>query len=330
MLCIDPIVLLASLALGLLFVHFLKKRMLSFGIAGLDVNKKDKPRIPEAGGMLLLPGIWILVLILTQFELINPISYLVLFTITCFAAIGFFDDGFRLFKKETGWHKYVINRGLILFLFTVPFTYLMLPSLVGGCTACIAYWYVVFAGLLILITASLTNTFAGLNGWEVGSSAIMLLGLAIMVSFSPIYTSTLVTLMSIMIGAAFALLWFNKYPAKIFPGDSGTLLLGSFMGCMILFIDQWYLALGLFAPHLYDILLKLKTNSGDMSQKQEKPYVLKDGKLEIPKSGKMDFAKLILKYKGPMTEKQLSRTILKIVVNNTLFWTLLYILLKII
>lgn len=329
MLSIDPIVLLVSLALGLLFVNFLRKRMLSFGIAGIDINKKEKPRIPEAGGMLLLPGIWILVLTLTQFEVINPIAYLFLFTITCFAAIGFFDDGFRLFKKETGWHKYVINRALVMFLFTLPFAYLIFPSLVTCPFANVAIM-AVFGGLLILLTSSLTNTFAGLNGWEIGSSTMILAGLTIMASYSPIYTSTLTMLGAIMVGASFALLWFNRYPARIFPGDSGTLLLGSFMGCMILFIDHWYIALGLFAPHIYDIVLKLRTNSRDLSQKNEKPYVLKDDKLEIPKSGKMDFAKLILKYKGPMTEKQLSRTILKIVANNTLFWTLLYILIKII
>ncbi len=323
-------VLVASAALGLAFVRLLKGRMLSFGIGGADINKPGKPNIPEAGGMLLLPGIWLLVLLLVNLEIINPLAYAFLFVMTCFAAIGFFDDGFRLFKKEEGWIKYVANRGITLFIITVPFTYLVMPSLMEGYSVCTLYWYVVLGGLLILATSSLSNSFAGLNGWEVGSSMAVLSGLTVMAAFSEVYTSTLVVMGLIMVGAAGGLFYFNRHPARVFPGDSGTLLFGAFAGCMILFIDRWYLALGLFAPHIYDILLKLKTNPGDMSQKKEEPYVLEDGKLHVPKSGKLDFAKLIVSKLGPMTEEKLSRKILVIVANNTLFWTLLYILLKII
>ena len=325
-----PLVLIASVLLALAFVRLLRGRMLSFGIGGSDINKEGKPRVPEAGGMLLLPGIWILVLLLVNLKIINPLAYAFLFVMTCFAAIGFFDDGFRLFKREERWAKYVTNRGILLFILTLPFTYLVLPSLVDGCTVCSLYWYMLLGGFLILATSSFSNSFAGLNGWEVGSSMIVLTGLAVMAAFSQIYTSTLVILGLIMAGAAAGLFYFNRYPSKVFPGDSGTLLFGAFAGCMVLFIDQWYLALGLFAPHIYDILLKLKTNPGDMSQKKERPYVLKGGKLHVPKSGKLDFAKLIISKLGPMTEKALSRKILVIVINNTLFWTLLYILLKII
>ncbi len=324
-----PLVFAVPFVLVLILIRLLKDRMLSFGISGVDINKGDKPRIPESGGILILPGIWIPVLLLVHFEVINPLAYVFLFTTTCFAAIGFFDDGFRLFKREERWTKYVVNRAIVLFIFTLPFTYLVLPSVINECGIGL-YLYMVLGSFLILATASLFNSFAGLNGWETGSSTIVLAGLTIMVTFSRIYTDTLIILGLIMVGAAGGLFYFNRYPARIFPGDSGTLLFGAFAGCMVLFIDQWYLALGLFAPHIYDILLKLKTNPEDMSQKKERPYVLKDGRLHVPKSGKLDFAKLIISKLGPMTEKALSRKILVIVINNTLFWTLLYILLKII
>jgi UDP-N-acetylglucosamine--dolichyl-phosphate N-acetylglucosaminephosphotransferase len=188
----------------------------------------------------------------------------------------------------------------------------------------------VFGGLFILSIASLANTFAGLNGWEVGSSMIILVGLTVMVAFSPIYTSTLVALCLIVLGPVAALFYFNKYPAKIFPGDSGTLLMGAFMGCMIIFIDHWYIAIGLFYPHVIDLLLKFNTNPRDMSQKKERPYVLESGKLQVPKSGKLDFPKFLIKKLGPMTEEEVTSKMRRIVINNTLFWTLLYILIKIV
>lgn len=324
-----PVVFALSLLLSLLSVRLLKGRMLSFGISGIDVNKEGKPRVPEAGGMLLLPVIWIMFLLLINLGLINPLGYVFLFTITCFAAIGFFDDGFKLFKRERGWGRYVVNRGLVLFLLTLPFSYIVLPPLLDVCS-CTLYWYAVFAGLLILFASSMANSFAGINGWEVGSSAILIGGLTVMVTFSQVYTLTLITLCLVMLGAALGLFWFNRYPARVFPGDSGTLLLGSFIGCMVIFVDKWYLALGLFAPHILDIALKYRTNPNDMSQKREKPYVLKNGKLEIPASKKLDFAKFLIKKLGPMGEKQAVRKIHLVVLQNTLFWTLLYILLKII
>lgn len=319
---------IASFAICFLFVMAFKRSLLALGLFGIDINKPGKPKVPEAGGMLLLPGIWIAIIALVELKLINPIAYVFLFTITCFAAIGFFDDGFKVFKREHGWGKYVINRGLALLCFTIVFGYYVLPAITGAC-ACDLYWYSVAAGVMIVIISSLANTFAGLNGWEVGSSAIVIAALAVMASFSQIYTATLFSLCLIMLGAALALLFFNKYPARIFPGDSGTLLFGAFAGCMIVFIDYWYIALCLFFPHAYDIALKIRTNRGDMSQKREKPYSWKSGKLIVPASGKLDFAKFLVKKLGPMEEGAVVRRIHRITLHNALFWTLLYILVKI-
>jgi len=327
-----PVIYVVSLCLGLLFIRLLKGPMLRFGVGGIDINKPNRPKITEAGGMLLLPGIWILVLMLVQLEIINPIAYALLFTLTCFAAMGFFDDGFKLFKKERGWSRYLANRAVVSFVFTLPFAFLVLPPLFGWCPCSMwTYWYAVAGGILIMLAASLSNSFAGLNGWEVGSSVIVLAGLTVMAAFSESYTSTLIALCLIMLGAQMALFRFNRYPARVFPGDSGTLLIGSFIGCIVLFIDKWYLAACLFYPHVFDILLKLKTNRGDISQKREAPYAFdKNHKITIPKSGKLDFAKFIVKKLGPMDEKALVKRIHLIVLQNTLFWTLLYILFKII
>jgi UDP-N-acetylglucosamine--dolichyl-phosphate N-acetylglucosaminephosphotransferase len=324
-----PIILLASFSLSYVSIRYLKERMLTFGIKGRDVNKEKRPWVPESGGMLLLPGIWILVVMLVELEFMNPLAYVFLFVVSCFAAMGFFDDGFRIFKREEGWSKYLANRAIILFLITLPFAILVLPEIINcGCSD--LYRYGVISGLFILLVSSLANSFAGLNGWESGSTMVVLAGLTVMISFSEIYTSTLIGLCLIMLGAAAGFFIFNKYPARVFPGDAGTLLFGAFMGMAILFIEHWYLAVGLFFPHALDIILKVKTNPHDVSQKKEMPYELKDGKLHVPKSGKLDFAKYLLLKMGPMTEKELSSKIRRIVVNNTLFWTLFYILLQII
>jgi len=311
------IAFIAAFALGCIFVRSLKGGLYRFGLRGADINKPDKPMIPESGGMLLLPGIWVIVLGMVYLGLINPIAYVFLFTLTCFAAIGFFDDGFGLFKKGENWRAYLVKRGLVLLLVAMPFAYLNLGQA-----------YLVPVSIGIVLIASLANSFAGLNGWEVGSSLIVLAGLTIMASFSPYYTSTLVYLGLVMTGSVAAFLIFNKFPAKIFPGDSGTLLFGSFMACMVFFIEPRYFALPLFIPHLVDICLKFRSNPKDMSQKTEKPYVLREGKLDVPQSGRLDFAKCLIRYYGPSEERMLVRRIWFFVAVNTAVWTGLFIISK--
>jgi len=311
------ITLIVSFILAYACVRYLKGRLSRFGLTGIDINKPEKPKISESGGMLLLPGIWVVVLALIYLKLVNPISYLFLFTITCFAAIGFFDDGFGLFKKGERWKSYVIKRGVVLLLIGVPFAYFIFGTA-----------NIIPVIIAIIGAASLANSFAGLNGWEVGSSFIVLAGLSVMVAFSPTYTSTLLYLSAAILGAMGALLVFNRYPASIFPGDSGTLLMGAFAGCLIPFIQPWYFAVLLFLPHMVDIGLKLKSNRHDMSQKSERPYVLKDGKLGIPESKSLDFAKCLISVFGPMEEKQVVRRIWIYVAANTAVWTSLFIIIN--
>jgi UDP-GlcNAc:undecaprenyl-phosphate/decaprenyl-phosphate GlcNAc-1-phosphate transferase len=313
-------IFLASLIIGILSIYIIKPKIKSLGIVGKDVNKKGCPKVPESCGMILLIPIWSCILILLIMNIVNPLAYIFLFTITCFASVGFFDDCFRFFKKEHDWRKYAVKRGLVLVLISIPFAFIVSASF--GVLA------VIISVLLIILTASLSNSFAGLNGWEIGSSFIITCALVVMLTFSLTYTTSLVLFALILLGAVSALLLFNTYPASAFPGDSGTLLIGSFIGCLILFVNPSYLALPLFIPHLVDISIKLRTNHTDMSQKSEKPYLLQEGKLHIPSSGRLDFAKLVIRCLGPMGEKEIVRRIWLMVGINSVFWTLLFILLK--
>ena len=311
---------LGSLILCVLSIFLIKPKIISLGIIGKDVNKKGNSEIPESCGMILLIPIWVSILTLLFMNIVNPLAYIFLFTITCFAAVGFFDDCFRFFKKEHDWRKYAVKRGIVLVAVSIPFAFIASASI--GLLAILA------SVLFMIIIASLSNSFAGLNGWEIGSSFIIICALVVMLTFSATYTGSLILFALVLLGAVSGLLLFNSYPASAFPGDSGTLLIGSFIGCLILFVDPFYLAIPLFIPHLIDIFLKLKTNRADMSQKSEKPYTLRDGRLHIPASGRLDFAKLIIKKFGPMKERDIVRRIWFVVGVNSLFWTTLFVFLK--
>jgi phospho-N-acetylmuramoyl-pentapeptide-transferase len=44
-----------------------------------------------------------------------------------------------------------------------------------------------------------------------------------------------------LVGACFAFLWFNAYPAQLFMGDLGSLSLGAALGVVALMTGQWLL-----------------------------------------------------------------------------------------
>jgi phospho-N-acetylmuramoyl-pentapeptide-transferase len=51
----------------------------------------------------------------------------------------------------------------------------------------------------------------------------------------------LVQLCFVMVGACFAFLWYNAYPAQLFMGDTGSLPLGAALGTVAIMTGQWLL-----------------------------------------------------------------------------------------
>ncbi len=291
--------------LAILFVIFFKCLNFSLGMRGKDINKKGEPEISESGGIAII----FTMLIYTIF---NPFFLSLFSTPLFFGLLGLLDDTKNKFKtKPFSWRI----RAIIIAIISLSYAYLLTQDI---------FLTLVFS-LYIAGLASLANTFAGLNGWEVGSSFIISLFLLYILASYSIYPYALILSMSI-----FALLLFNKYPAKIFPGDSGTLFMGSSIAALALStfeIKIIFLTFLFFLPHLIDFfILKLLTNTKDMSQKKMRPYLYLDGNLHIPEykgKPKYDFAKIIIKFFGPLKEYQIVAIIWIAVILNCFFWTLI-------
>ena len=104
-----------------------------------------------------------------------------------------------------------------------------------------------------------------------------------------------------MLGALISFLYFNRYPAKIFPGDTGTLIIGAAI-VSIAFIGRVKLiALIVLMPNIIDAALKFYS-AGFMNRSQQKPTQLDDdGKLVRPETGFKSLIRLILRK--PIAEK---------------------------
>lgn len=248
------------------------------GLVGIDVHKLEKPRIPESGGVILI--IFVSVFTAAVYFLLGSDLVLWVLTIsTLFGLFGFLDDLYTLGKHR----KFTISFIVTLFgmyLFFTEHIFNMATLLVGM--------------FVLLIGSNIFNWFAGLNGLEIGVSAIitgfMALNLYLLDKVVPFYLT---------VGLFFALLSFliyNKYPASIFPGDSGTLFVGGFLTALTLYFNLWNLFVPLLSLHILNAFLKL-FSAGYFSFTEKKPtQIEEDGKLRA-RNDFISLPRLILRFK---------------------------------
>lgn len=274
---------------------------------GIDINKPEKPRVCESTGIMLLIPFWLMLL----FFGLQPDTIAYGVTVTIFVLTGFFDDLKHKFSSKTLPWK---TRALPVAIISLAFAGLYAPDIL---------WIIPLSLFLAGVT-SLQNTFAGLNGWEVGSGFII----SLFVSYLLIGTQLFFIAISLST-IILALLVFNLFPAKVFPGDSGTFFIGSSIAALALLskdLTLIILTFILFLPHMIDFfILKLLTNPTDATQQKTLPYrLLKNNLLTIPEyednKTRYDFAKLIIKVFGAQKERTIVLIIWASVIANGFFW----------
>ena len=251
----------ASLVGSLAATSLCKKIAIKFGIVDKpdELVKTHKEPIAYLGGIGMLAGMTIGILAgigcLQQDELFGPalkrlLAILVGGAVACF--IGLADDIFDITptKKILG---QVLAAVILLAAGIVPNLrciagplHLPMPeNLEFTLNILIVVFFVVGA------TNSL-NLLDGLDGLCGGVTAIITIALLLLAThlatwgFSDVGDPVRIIICLGLVGAVFGFLPFNKYPAKIFMGDAGSMLLGFMVAAlMILFAERtprWWMA----------------------------------------------------------------------------------------
>jgi UDP-N-acetylglucosamine--dolichyl-phosphate N-acetylglucosaminephosphotransferase len=314
-------VLILLFLISIAFVYLVLRRNFAKKIVGKDINKLKEPLVAESVGIALVVPFWILIILFSYFFYFDYKLIIAGVAVTVFSIIGFLDDNKNKFLAGVvGWKIRALPIALVSIILS---TILFLPMDIFG------IFVIILLALFFAGVASFSNTFEGLNGWTIGTSFIITIALSIVaMKIGYLYSFLFVGLAAIIL----ALLIFNKFPAKAFPGDSGTLFIGSAIAAFALFTQNFAFVIFtvlLFIPHIIDFFfLKMLTNRKDASQHKQRPYkLLKNGKLSIPKykgKTKYDFAKLVMKIFGSRYEWQIVIIIWSIVIINTLIWSCLF------
>ncbi len=278
------------------------------GLVQADVHKPDRPLVPELGGLGLFVGIvtglalGIYLGLQDRWVPLNAVPLLAsLATVVLATLIGLVDD--LIYLRQSTKALLPVVCVLPLVAANAPTTTLTLP---GVGTYDLGLWY----PLLVLPigftgATNMANMLASFNGLEAGLGVAMFSTLTVA---GAILVRPEMTLLAIVgLGACLAFLAFNWAPARVFPGDTGTLLIGATVACAVILGRLEFLALFLAIPFLMDAAMKARHRMpktfGDVVTN---PHV----HLRCPPEGPKGLGQLVLRMTGGMTEAGLVTTII--------------------
>ena len=274
---------LLSFSVTRLFMPKIIQKLEEADIVGKDIHKSWKPVVAEMGGFGIIFGFVIGMFSgIYMHDILAFPLIIVLVVILLVGMIGILDDLLALSSK---------SKFFLLFIAGLPLMWAAPPN--------VGILYLISLPIALSIGSNLTNMLAGLNGIESGLGVISMASLTIACIILGKYDVTIISMS--MLGALLAFLYFNRYPAKIFPGDTGTLIIGAAIVCIAFIGRVKLIALIVLMPNIIDAALKFYS-AGVMNRSQQKPTQLnEDGKLVRPDAGFKSLIRLILRR--PIAEK---------------------------
>ena len=208
---------------GVAFVlaRFLSVKFKEMGITGVDVHKPDKPVTAEMGGLAVLIGVVVGASFFYELEPgFSPLFLAGLLTILFVGMVGIVDDLFSIRQRY---------KPFLVAAMTIPLAARAIWKneihfpLIGSIPFGILYPLVVVP-LGVTTSANLSNMLAGFNGLEAGCATIGIGALTLLSALEGQYVGLAIG--SLFLAGYLGFLTLNWYPAKIFPGDTGTLMAG--------------------------------------------------------------------------------------------------------
>ena len=252
------------------------------GILGFDMNKPGLPNVAEMGGIGVVFGfgtamLLYIGLITFYLEKSNYVSILaVLCTVLISCIIGMMDDLLGWKKGLRQWQKPIFTffAALPVMVINAGQSTMNLP-LIGSIDFGILYPLLIIP-IGIVGASNVYNMVAGYNGLEAGMGAIILSTMGYFAFIS--HSQNAMILAFCMVSALIAFLYFNWFPAKVFPGDTLTYSLGALVACVAILGDMERMAIILFLPYALDFAMQAAGGFGKEAFARVNP----DGSLEKP------------------------------------------------
>lgn len=236
-----------TVILGIFILPILQK--LKVGQSEREDGPKShlkKSGTPTMGGIIMAVSIIVLSIIVSVIK--KEIAVKVIGLAICsigFGIIGFIDDYKKVILKNTDGLKpkqkmlgllivsivfiiFILGIGKIGTQVLIPFakTFINIPTII----------FVLFTIFVLLATTNAVNLTDGIDGLATTVSLIIIATLTVIAIVNDVLEVALIG--AITCGACVGFLIFNLNKAKVFMGDTGSLLLGGVISCMAIYLKM--------------------------------------------------------------------------------------------
>jgi len=287
------------------------------GIVGVDVHKLDRPKIPEMCGLSVIAGLVVAGLLSSQL-LVGGSREVAAFlgTVLTAGSIGAMDD-----LKPLGSKLKPVLTGLAAVPILLLGTYNPHPVLPLVGTVRLTIIYPLLIPLAIAVPANAVNMLDVFNGSMSGTLSIVSIALALVLALSG--DSLTASLAIALGGSLIAFYLFNRYPARVFGGDTGSLAAGAAIGAIAVLGRIEAIAIVALAPYIMNAFYAL-ASIGRLYERREiksRPVRLRnDGMLEATaeRGSPVTLARLIL-AEGPLREQQVVHVMIMLTAISSAF-----------
>ncbi len=247
--------LVAGFAVGLAttfaVIPWIIPKLRERGMVGEDLNKPHKPMIAEMGGIAVVIGFFagISVALVLDGVANKELLYVSLSAVLGAAFIGVLDDLFELRQRQKAFFPFLLALPLGAALSSVIYV-----PFIGEID--FGVLMIIGAPFAITCAANAGNMLEGFNGLGAGLGIIMS-GTLIILGLHHDRLDGLYILAPLM-GCLIAFLWFNKYPAKIFPGDTLMLFMGAAIAVGGMLSNLYIQTSVIFLPMITEFFLKMR------------------------------------------------------------------------
>jgi len=234
--------------LGPFFIKLMKR--LKFGQQVRDDGPQShlaKQNTPTIGGIIIFASVCVAAIIfgLKDMALIAALSA------GAYGLVGFLDDFIKIVKKRSlglrAYQKIIGQFGIAILLavyaYNNPYigTEIILPFTDAKWD--LGLFYIPVAVFVVIAIVNAVNLTDGLDGLASSVSSVIILTFTVLIialsnAADTEYAAQLNDLAkfgAVMLGGVLAFLRFNIYPARIFMGDTGSLMIGGAISAMVMF-----------------------------------------------------------------------------------------------
>ena len=317
--------LLVAFIVTFLIMPYMIRMMKQRGIVGIDAHKLEKPEVAEMGGLGILVGVIVACVVLFVGSGIIGIGFfdlriLIFLSVLLIAGlIGVIDDLKPLGPKVKP--LLTVLACLPILLYTWILSPPLLPAYVptpflpflGAARLSIVYPLILIP-LALAITSNSVNMIDVFNGVMPLTTIIMFIALLIaslfMMVVGVVEAGLGLLFSSVMIGTLVAYYYYNRNPAKVFAGDTGSLMVGAAIGAVAIIGRLEIVAIVALMPAIMNAFYSLVSIGGLLERRQirVRPTILNENQT-IAASGDpkapLTLTRLIV-ARGPLTEQRIT------------------------